>query len=131
MSFNFEKLLKSTITFCFLAVSSVNVYAEQGMFWKADTPSGKSIYLFGTMHTDNNRVTNFSPAVNNALQSVDAFMMETLAPDDPSVFMMPEGNLKDLLTEKELDKVYDLAEFHVMHRDTALRMKQCLIPPSR
>lgn len=127
MSLNLKKLLKNTILFCFLAIFSTHVLAEQGLFWKAEAPSGKSIYLFGTMHIDDNRVTNFSPAINSALQSVDAFLMETLAPNDPGVFMMPEGSLKDLLTEKELDKVYDLAEFHVMHRDAALHMKPWLL----
>jgi uncharacterized protein len=79
------------------------------------------------MHTDDNRVTNFPPAVSQALQSVDAFMMETLAPADPSVFMMQDGDLKSMLTETELDKVYALAEFHVMHRDAATHMKPWLL----
>lgn len=127
MLFKLEKYLRNTITLCFLAALSAPAFAEQGLFWKADAPSGKSLYLFGTMHTDDNRVTNFSPAVNNALQSVDAFMMETLAPEDPSVFMMPNGSLKDVLTEKELNQVYDLAEFHVMHREAALHMKPWLL----
>lgn len=127
MSFNLRSLLKKLATFCFLAVLSTSVLAEQGLFWKADAPSGKSIYLFGTIHTDDNRVTNFSPAVNNALQSVDAFMMETLAPSDPSVFLMQDASLTEMLTEQELDKVYALAEFHVMHRDAAVRMKPWLL----
>lgn len=127
MSFSFRTLLKNLTTFCFLALLSTQVFAETGLFWKADAPSGKTIYLFGTMHTDDNRVTNFSPAIDNALKAVDAFMMETLAPQDPGVFMMPQGSLKDVLTEKELNKVYDLAEFHVMHRDAALHMKPWLL----
>jgi hypothetical protein len=32
-----------------------------------------------------------------------------------------------MLTEQELDKVYALAEFHVMHRDAAIRMKPWLL----
>ena len=127
MPLNFHNVLKNLATFCFLAALSTNAIAEQGLFWKADAPSGKTIYLFGTMHTDDNRVTNFSPAIDNALKAVDAFMMETLAPQDPGVFMMPQGSLKDVLTEKELNKVYDLAEFHVMHRDAALHMKPWLL----
>src|SRR5690349_21021370 len=113
MPLNFRNALKNLATFCFVAVLSTSAFAEQGLFWKADTPSGKSIYLFGTIHTDDNRVTNFSPTVNNALQSVDAFMMETLAPSDPSVFLMQDATLTEMLTEQELDKVYALAEFHV------------------
>ncbi|MEQ1766442.1 MAG: TraB/GumN family protein, partial [Methylotenera sp.] len=82
---------------------------------------------FGTMHTDDNRVTNFSPDIIQAIQSADAFMMETLAPNNPSVLMMPDGDLKSILTEKELEKVYELAEFHVMHREAATHMKPWLL----
>jgi len=97
------------------------------MFWKAESASSNTIYLFGTIHTDDNRVTDFSPAVISAIKSSDAFMMETLAPKDPSVLMMPAGSLKDMLTAAELEKVYELIEFHVMHRNAALRMKPWLL----
>ena len=122
-----KRLLSAFLTFGFLAITTTNAYAEQGLFWKVESPTGKTNYLFGTMHTDDNRVTNFSPAVDNALASVDEFMMETLAPNDRSVFMMPDGDLKNMLTEAELDKVYDLAEFHVMHRNAATHMKPWLL----
>ena len=127
MSLNLQMLFKNLVAFTFLATLSGNVFAEQGLFWKVESPAGKTSYLFGTIHTDDNRVTDFSPAVNNALQSVDVFMMETLAPNDPSVFMMPDGDLKTILSEKELDKVYQLAEFHTMHRDAATHMKPWLL----
>lgn len=101
--------------------------AQNGLFWKATAPSGKITYLFGTIHTDDNRVTNFSPAVKDALKSSDSFMMETLAPNDPSVFMTEHGSLEGFLNEKELDTLLQLAEFHVMHRDAALNMKPWLL----
>ncbi len=123
----FKRLLSAVLTFSFLALATTNAYAEKGLFWKVESPSGKTSYLFGTMHTDDNRVTNFSPAVDKALQSVDAFMMETLAPNNPNVFKMPDGDLKNMLSEAELDKVYELAEFHVMHRDVATHMKPWLL----
>jgi uncharacterized protein YbaP (TraB family) len=127
MILQFKRLLSAFLTFGFLALATTNACAEQGLFWKVESPTGKTNYLFGTMHTDDNRVTNFSPAVENALASVDEFMMETLAPNDRSVFMMPDGDLKNMLTESELDKVYALAEFHVMHRDAATHMKPWLL----
>ena len=127
MSFNLQVLCKNLIAITFLATVSANVMAEQGLFWKIESPTGKTSYLFGTMHTDDNRVTNFPLAVDKALQSVDAFMMETLAPNDPSVFMMPDGDLKSILTEPELEKLYALAEFHVMHREAATHMKPWLL----
>lgn len=127
MVFNFHNLFKSLFIFGFLALLSTNVYAENGLFWKVESPSGKISYLFGTMHTDDNRVTNFSPVVDDAIKSIDAFMMETLAPNDPSVFMRPEGSLQDILTEEELNTVYELAEFHVIHREAAMHMKPWLL----
>lgn len=111
----------------FSSLSCISAVAAPGLFWKAESPSANTIYLFGTIHTDDNRVTDFSPAVINAIKSSDVFMMEILPSNDASILMMPSGNLKDMLTDTELDKVYELAEFHVMHRDAALRMKPWLL----
>jgi uncharacterized protein YbaP (TraB family) len=122
-----KRFIKAIFIFSFFGLITSNALAEQGMFWKVESPSGKTNYLFGTIHTDDNRVTNFSPIVDNALQTVDAFMMETLAPSDPSVFMMPDGDLKSMLSEAEMDKVFALAEFHVMHREAAIHMKPWLL----
>jgi len=127
LSFFLQKSSKSLTALCLLAFLTNTAYAEPGLFWKLESPAGKTNYLFGTIHTDDNRVTDFSPAVTDALKSTDAFMMETLAPNDPSVFMMPDGDLKTILTAKELDKLYNLAEFHVMHRDAATHMKPWLL----
>jgi hypothetical protein len=113
--------------FSIFTLFSISAGAASGMFWKAESASANTIYLFGTIHTDDNRVTDFSPVVISAIKSSDAFMMETLAPKDPSVLMMPAGSLKDMLTEAELEKVYELTEFHVMHRNAALRMKPWLL----
>jgi uncharacterized protein YbaP (TraB family) len=122
-----KRFLNAILVFSFFWLITSNALAEQGMFWKVESPAGKTNYLFGTIHTDDNRVTNFSPIVENALQTVDAFMMETLAPSDPSVFMMPDGDLKSMLSEAEMDKVFALAEFHVMHREAAIHMKPWLL----
>lgn len=127
MPFKFQKLLKCLFIFGFFALVSTSVYAEKGLFWKVESPSGKVSYLFGTIHTDDNRVTNFSPAVSEAIKSIDAFMMETLAPNDSRVFMRSEGSLQDMLTEKELNTVFELTEFHVMHREAAMHMKPWLL----
>ncbi len=127
MSFYLNILLKNIIVFAVLILLNTNALAEQGLFWKAESPNSKTIYLFGTIHTDDNRVASFSPAVVDALRSVDAFMMETQASKDNSVLLMPNGSLDSMLTEAELEKFYQLVEFHVMHRDVALRMKPWLL----
>ena len=127
MFFHFNSTVKTVTLLVFLAVFSVSAWAAPGLFWKAESPTRNTIYLFGTIHTDDNRVTEFSPTVISALKSVDVFMMETLAPQNNSVLMMPEGNLKDVLSDDELEKIYELADFHVMHRSAVLRMKPWLL----
>jgi len=127
MTLNVQDTVRKLIFFCFLAVFSTSVSAATGLFWKAESPADQTIYLFGTIHTDDNRVTEFSPAVINALKSSDLFLMETQPSQDNKLLMMPDANLKDLLTEDELDQVYALTEFHVMHRANVLRMKPWLL----
>lgn len=129
MTSNLKNTVKRLMLFSIFTLFSISISAgaASGMFWKAESASANAIYLFGTIHTDDNRVTDFSPAVISALKSSDAFMMETLASSDTSILMMPSGSLQDMLTEAELEKVYELTEFHVMHRNATLRMKPWLL----
>lgn len=124
---NLNNTLIRLILFSLFALFSLSAGAASGMFWKAESASANTIYLFGTIHTNDNRVTDFSPAVISALKSSDTFMMETLVPNDTSILLMPAGSLKDILTEAELEKVYELTEFHAMHRNAVLRMKPWLL----
>ena len=110
--------------FC-LAISAQAT--EKGLFWKLESPTGKVSYLFGTIHTDDNRVSNFSPNVVNAIKSVDAFMMEAAENRDPSVMLLSEGNLATQLTEAEFEQVRALADFHTMHLGAAMQMKPWLL----
>jgi len=121
-----KSIIQYCLLFSFITFSSTILATETGLFWKAESPTAKTIYLFGTMHTDDNRVTNFSPKVAETLKTIDAFMMETLAPTDPRV-LMNANSLEEVLTEKELEKIRELADFHTMHKDAAMHMKPWLL----
>lgn len=127
MRASFKNHLLRFVSLCLLAVASLNVSAAPGLFWKAEAPDKKPIYLFGTIHTDDNRVTEFSPEVISALKSIDVFMLETKEAQDTKYLNLTSGSLKDVLTETELEQVYALADFHVMHRNAVLRMKPWLL----
>jgi len=118
---------KSLIYALLLSLLSITAFAEQGLFWKAESNSSKPIYLFGTIHTDDNRVTEFSPRVIEALKAVDVFMMEVEPPKDTSILQMQDANLSTILSAQELEQVYALADFHVMHRDAVLLTKPWLL----
>ena len=111
-----------------LSASVMAQATEKGLFWKLESPTGIISYLFGTMHTDDNRITNFSPSVIDAIKSVDTFIMETKQDNnDPTVLLMQDASLREMLTEQEIEQVRELADFHVMHLDAAMRMKPWLL----
>jgi len=110
-----------------LVSAQIALAADNGLLWKLEAPSGKVSYLLGTMHTDDQRVTEFSPKILEAFNQSEAFMMETLPPRDPSIFMMKQGTVSEMMTEKEFDQVRELADFHSMHIEAAMLMKPWLL----
>lgn len=112
---------------CLALMPSLVQAADKGLFWKVESLSGITSYLFGTMHTDDNRVTEFSPQVLEALNSVDTFMMEVSPGQDPKLLMLKEGNIATLMTNEEFEQVRELADFHVMHLGAAMQMKPWLL----
>ncbi len=118
---------KFSFAIILFVASQVALASDNGLLWKLETPSGKVSYLLGTIHTDDQRVTEFSPKIIEAFNQSEAFMMETLPTRDPSIFMMKQGTVAELLTEKEFDQVRELADFHSMHIEAAMRMKPWLL----
>lgn len=114
-------------TTVFLLLSQQAGAAEKGLFWQLESPSGQVSYLFGTMHTDDNRVTNFPPSVIQALKNVDTFMLEVADAPPASLLQLPQGNLRQYLSETELEQVARLADMHVMPMEMVLRMKPWLL----
>jgi uncharacterized protein YbaP (TraB family) len=128
--FSANPFLKTTshwLAILFMLFPLLGHAADKGLFWKMESPSGITSYLFGTMHTDDNRVTEFSPQVIDALKSVDTFMMEVSASQDPKLLMLQEGNIAQLMTSEEFEQVRELADFHVMHLGAAMQMKPWLL----
>ena len=124
---NLKRLLIVMSGLLLMSTSMLVTATEKGLFWQMTSPSGQVSYLFGTIHTDDNRVTDFSVPVLSALKQVDLFVMETQPNSNPANFKMQSGSLKEMLTEAELEKVRTLADFHVMHLEQALRMKPWLL----
>ena len=126
--FSFKSATQLMAASLLLGATVMAQATEKGLFWKLESPTGIISYLFGTMHTDDNRITHFSPSVIDAIKSVDTFIMETKQDNnDPSVLLMQDASLREMLTEQEIEQVRELADFHVMHLDAAMRMKPWLL----
>lgn len=120
-------LLTFVFSLILISFSPFLLAAQKGIFWKMQSPTGVTSYLFGTMHTDDNRVSDLSPTVIEAIKSVDTFMMEAESSNDPKTLLMEKGNLAEMITESEFEQVRELADFHVMHLGAAMQMKPWLL----
>jgi uncharacterized protein len=58
------------VVFLFVLSQSAQAF-DKGLLWKLEAPSGKVSYLLGTIHTDDQRVTEFSPKVIEAFNQTD------------------------------------------------------------
>jgi len=126
-SYAFAGLVRGLFFVLLLGFMAVAQAQDKGLLWKLEAPEGKTSYLFGTMHSDDRRVTDFPPAVMQALLDSELFLMELQPPQDPSVYLMKEGRLDHMLTEQEFVEVIKLADFHSMHTDIATTMKPWLL----
>ena len=123
----YSRVIHITLASLLFGVSIASQATEKGLFWKLESPTGVVSYLFGTMHTDDNRVADMTPKMLDAMKSVDTFVMEAEPAQDPSIFLMKDADLTTMLTQAEFDQVRQLADFHVMHMGAAMQMKPWLL----
>lgn len=105
---------------------SVNAMAETGIFWKATAKNHKTVYLFGSMHSDDPRLSAFSDDTVQAIQSVDVFMIETLQPSTPMP-LLTKPKLSEDLTEDEIARVNALTDLYAMPSGLVEHMKPWLL----
>ena len=119
---------KQLFVFTLLLGASILSHAtDKGLFWKLESPTGVTSYLFGTIHTDDNRVADLSANVLDAIKKTDTFLMEAEPSQDNTSLMLTNGNVAELLTSDEFDQVRELADFHVMHMGAVMKMKPWLL----
>lgn len=124
---SFDGLIRGLFSVMLISFMATAQAKESGLLWKLEAPSGQTSFLFGTMHSDDPRVTDFSPQVMKSLLDSDVFVMETLPPPNPAIYLMENGRLDHMLNEQEFVQVIKLADFHSMHTDIATQMKPWLL----
>ena len=100
---------------------------DRGIFWKLKAPNGLTHYLFGTMHTDDNRIITFLPIVKQSLNASDLLVVEIASDDHAKNLFMSNHSLTSDLNEAELNQIKKLSEFHVMYFENVVRMKPWLL----
>jgi uncharacterized protein len=101
--------------------------SERGLFWKLKAPNGLTHYLFGTIHTDDNRIIKFLPAVKKSVNASDLLLVEIIPGDHSQNLFMKNYSLVSHLNAEELNQIKKLSEFHVMYFENVIRMKPWLL----
>ncbi len=114
--------------FLLLFLTSLVVIAdEKSLFWQAEDQQGKKHYIFGTIHSDDNRVSSFDSSVTDAMKEVDIFLSEIDEVTDQSVLQLDQNLYPDYLTDTELDEIKLLADFHTIPESLTFMMKPWLL----
>jgi len=100
---------------------------ENAIFWELESPEGKQIFIFGSIHVDDNRVVDFSDSVNNAMQKSDLFVSETNNVNNLKVLEGLGSEYNKYLSDVDFQKISELSDFHSIETDFAIKLKPWLL----
>ena len=124
MHFVYKKVVVSlSLIFLILPLGA----EENSIFWKLTSPNGSEHYLYGTIHTDDNRVSDINTGVIEALKSSQIFLMETMEISNPKLLLLNNIDYSIYFDKSDLDKIKLLANFHTMSFERVLKMKPWLL----
>ena len=100
---------------------------ENSIFWELESPEGKQIFIFGSIHVDDNRVVDFSDSVNNAMKKSDLFVSETNNVNNLKALEGLGSEYNKYLSEEDFQKISELSDFHSIETDFAIKLKPWLL----
>ena len=80
----------------------------KGLLWKIENPESGTNYLFGTMHSQDSRVSTVSPLVRGALMQSKVLIMETIPDQAANQAFLEKMNFND---GQQLDQLLETATF--------------------
>jgi uncharacterized protein len=103
-------------------------YAD-GVLWRVESAEGTSTYVFGTLHSSDDRITSLPPAVAEAFARTQTLAIEVVL-DNAAIFkigramMLPSDKRLDaLLTSKQVAQLKDVAAHYHMPFTMVTRFK--------
>ena len=102
--------------------------SRSSIFWRVIDENNRHHYVFGTIHIDDNRVTNFHSNVINAIKNSDIFFSETNDLKDYSILEDKQNRMiSTYLSQEEQEKLNERVNFHSISYDFALNLKPWLL----
>ncbi len=106
---------------------------DRALLWKVERTGLRPSYVFGTIHSEDPRVAELSPAVIKAFQLSDVFAMEMI-PDhaalsrmSASMFITDGPNLKELLGDSDFAKAAAVMSSYGLETKVLLKLKPWVV----
>lgn len=110
-----------------------DVQGDRALLWKVERTGLRPSYVFGTLHSEDPRVADLSPAVIKAFQVSDVFAMEMI-PDhaalmrmSASMFITDGPNLKELLGDADFAKAAAVMSGYGLDPKVLLKLKPWVV----
>ena len=100
---------------------------ENSIFWQLKGPEGKELYIFGSIHVDDNRVVDFSDTVIGAMKKSNLLVAETNTVKNPKVLEGLGDEYANHLSEGDFEKINELSDFHSIETSFAIKLKPWLL----
>lgn len=104
-----------------------SVANENSIFWQLRGPGGEELYIFGSIHVDDNRVVDFSDIVIGAMKKSNLLVTETSAVKNPGVLEGLGDEYTNNLSEGDFEKINELSDFHSIETNFAIKLKPWLL----
>lgn len=106
---------------------------NKGLLWKIERPGVKPSYVFGTIHSEDARVLNVPPVVQQTFDGTESFTMEVLLDDAVSqqmaarMFLGAGPDLKSLLGDELFARTMTLMLEYGMPREAVQKLKPWVV----
>ncbi|MGH8743301.1 MAG: TraB/GumN family protein [Burkholderiales bacterium] len=113
---------------CFAANGDAPVPFSNGLLWKVEKDGVRPSYIFGTIHLDDERVTDLPTPVKQAFADSTSFTMEMII-DEASTqkfltaMLLAEGNLQSMIGDSLFAETADLMAKYGMPQEITERFK--------
>lgn len=121
-------------TLIFIILTTKSLFAsdpapQQGLLWQIDKPGLTPSYLFGTIHSEDSRVNQLPPVVQNRFEKADSVSLELLM-DIPTIlksasamFFAGEQSLDQIIEKQLYDQVVKALSKYDMPPTVVKRLK--------
>lgn len=133
MKINLTRYFYWTLTL-FLLIFTFNslseeLFPQKGLLWQIEKPGVKPSYLFGTMHSENPRVTKLLSIVKPYIAKVDQVSLETelniaaILKSSIALFLEPGQTLDQLMDKTQYTQLIKVLYEHDIPEDFAKTLK--------